>query len=309
MISSLIYSRKLVYRGIKMKFFNKASSKKQELEELKNKYSKEGNKSKIELKLSLKPADEVKTSKVVRDVYMEEIRSFNDIEDGDLNVSTSYVFAVDEGYEASVYLRNATKFNINLDNPCLIVVDENGKIILKKVFKGEDLGTLDPYSARPWKILFDKTYLPESVDLTKSKVNFWVQKPFADENETQVGFREIEGVESDRAVEIIDYNNRLPLLKENEVNFNLSSLEIVDGFLNFNLIIRNSTENTLVDPDTLKPLIENLPVAVYKDDVKVYTEVVRVPAIVGAYQSKFVSLSTGYKLDSLEGVTLKLNEI
>ncbi|MEF9953090.1 MAG: SLAP domain-containing protein [Clostridium sp.] len=291
-----------------MKFFNKTSTKKQEVEELKNKYIEE-NKGNIELKLSLKPSDEIKTSKVVRDVYMEEISLFSDIEEGDLNVSTSYVFAVDEGYEASVYLRNATKFNINLDNPCLIVVDENGKIVLKKVFKGEDLGTLEPYSARPWKILFDKTFIPESVDLTKSKVNFWVQKPFADASETSVGFREIENVDNDKAVEIIDYNNRLPLLKENEVNFNLSSLEIVDGFLDFNLIIRNSTENTLVDPDTLKPLIENLPVAVYKDDVKVYTEVVRVPAIVGAYQSKFVSLSTGYKLDSLEGVTLKLNEI
>ncbi|MEF9934771.1 MAG: SLAP domain-containing protein [Clostridium sp.] len=290
-------------------FFNKVNTKKQEVEELKNKYLGENKDEKIELKLSLKPSEEIKTSKVVRDVYMEEIRSFNDIEDGDLNISTSYVFSVDEGYEASVYLRNATKFEINLDNPCLIVVDENGKIILKKVFKGEDLGTLQPYSARPWKLLFDKTYLPESVDLTKAKVNFWVQKPFADESETSVGFREIEDVNDEKSIEIIDYNNRLPLLKENEVNFNLSSLELVDGFLSFNLIIRNSTESTLVDPDTLKPLVENLPVAIYKDDVKVYSEVVRVPAIVGAYQAKFVPLSTAYKTDSLEGITLKLNEI
>ncbi|MEG1415354.1 MAG: SLAP domain-containing protein [Clostridium sp.] len=290
-------------------FFNKVNTKKQEVEELKNKYLGENKDEKIELKLSLKPSEEIKTSKVVRDVYMEEIRSFNDIEDGDLNISTSYVFSVDEGYEASVYLRNATKFEINLDNPCLIVVDENGKIILKKVFKGEDLGTLQPYSARPWKLLFDKTYLPESVDLTKAKVNFWVQKPFADESETSVGFREIEDVNDEKSIEIIDYNNRLPLLKENEVNFNLSSLELVDGFLAFNLIIRNSTESTLVDPDTLKPLVENLPVAIYKDDVKVYSEVVRVPAIVGAYQAKFVPLSTAYKTDSLEGITLKLNEI
>ncbi|KMT22866.1 SLAP domain-containing protein [Clostridium cylindrosporum] len=294
-----------------MKFFSKSSSKKEQVKELKDKYLEEKASvaEKMELELSLRPNEEIKTSKVVRDVYKEEIEGLTEIKEGDLNISTSYVFAIDEGYEANVYIRNATKFNINLENPCLIVTNGEGKIVLQKIFDGSELGTIPPFSARPWKIYFDKTYLPSSVDLTKCKVNFKVQKPFADNGETSIGFKKLENLSDEKAVEVIDYNYRLPLLKENEVNFNMSSLEIVDGFLDFNLIIRNSTESTLVNPETLKPLVEELPVAVYKDDEKVYNEVLRVGAIVGPKQARYVHLSTAYKTETLDGLRIKLNEL
>lgn len=299
-----------------MKFFSKSNSKKAQVENIKNKYLEEKEKAKSNantqgkdnLELSLRPAEEVRTSKVVRDAYKEEMSGLKNLEEGDLNISTSYVFAIDEGYEANVYIRNATKFNVNLENPCLIVTNEEGKIVLQKVFNGEELGTVPPFSARPWKLEFDKTYLPSSVDLTKCKVNFKVHKPFADKGETSVGFRKLEEVSEDKVIDVIDYNYRLPLLKEDEVNFNMSSLEVVDGFLGFNIIIRNSSENTLVDKDTLKPLVEEVPVSVYKDDEKVYTEVVRLGAIVGPHQARYVSLTTAYKTDTLDGLRIKLNE-
>lgn len=293
-----------------MKFFSKSSSKKAQVENIKSKYLEEKAKAKgkMDLELSLRPHEEVKTSKVVRDVYKEEIGGLNQISEGDLNISTSYVFAIDEGYEANVYIRNATKFNINLENPCLIVTNEEGKIVLQQVFNGEELGTVPPFSARPWKLDFEETYLPESVDLTKCTVNFKVSKPFADKDETAVGFMKLEELSDDKAIDIIDYNYRLPLLKKDEVNFNMSSLEIVDGFLDFNLIIRNSTDSALVNPDTLRPLVEEIPVSVYKDDEKVYTEVIRIGAIVGAKQARYVHLSTAYKTDTLDGLRIKLNE-
>ncbi|MEG0370953.1 MAG: SLAP domain-containing protein [Clostridium sp.] len=294
-----------------MKFFSKASSKKSEVERFKNKYLEEKAKvkQKVDMNLSLRPHEEIKTSKVVRDVYKEEIEGLSEIEEGDLNISTSYVFETDEGYEANVFLRNATKISVNLENPCFIVIDENDKIILQKVFNGEELGNIPPFSARPWKIHFDKIYMPKTVDIAKCKVTFKFPKPFAEKGEVSVGFRKFEEVSEDKIIDIIDYNNRLPLLKENEVNFNLASFEICDGFLNFNIVIRNSTENTLVDPDTLKPLVEEMPVSVYKNDEKVYSEVVRVSAIVGPLQAKYVSLSTAYRTDSLDGIVIKLNEI
>lgn len=293
-----------------MKFFSKGSSKKAQVEELKQKYLEEKSKvaEKMDLELSLRPNEEIKTSKVVRDVYEEELDELSNLNEGDLNISTSYVFAIDEGYEANVYIRNATKFNINMENPCFIVTDENGKIILQKVFNGEELGTIPPFSARPWKIYFDKTYLPETVDLTKCKVNFKAQKPFAENGEVSVGFKKLDDVAVDKIIEVIDYNFCLPLLKENEVNFNMSSIEVENEFLSFNLIIRNSTDTTLVDPDTLKPLVEELPVAIYKDDEKVHTEVLRVTAIVGPKQARYIHLSTAYKTDTTDGVTIKLNE-
>lgn len=294
-----------------MKFFNSTNNKKKQIEDIKNKYKEKKAKENgdMELELSLRPNEEIKTSKVVRDVYKEEISEFDKLNEGDLNISTSYIFRSDDGYEASIYIRNATKFNINLDNPCLIVTDKNGKILLQKVFNGEELGTIPAFSVRPWKIYFDNTYVPEVINLKDYKVNFKAQKPFAEAGETAVGFKALEALTDDKAIEIIDYNYRLPLLKENEVNFNMASLEIVNGFLDFNLIIRNSTENTLVNPDTLKPLVEQLPVAVYKDDEKVFSEVLRVGAIVGAKQAKYVHLSTSYKADTIEGLRIKLNEL
>lgn len=294
-----------------MKFFSKTNNKKEQIEDIKNKYMEKKAKEKgdIELELSLRPNEEIKTSKVVRDVYKEEISEFAEINEGDLNVSTSYIFRAEDGYEASIYIRNATKFNINLENPCLIVTNEDGKILLQKIFNGEELGTIPAFSVRPWKIYFDNTYVPEAIDLKNYKVNFKAQKPFAENGEVSVGFKALDGLTDDKAIEVIDYNYRLPLLKENEVNFNMSSLEIVNGFLDFNLIIRNSTENTLVNPDTLKPLVEELPVAVYKDDEKVFSEVLRVGAIVGAKQAKYVHLSTSYKADNTEGLRIKLNEL
>lgn len=294
-----------------MKFFNKTNNKQKQIEDIKNKYKEKKAKEKedIELELSLRPNEEIKTSKVVRDVYKEEISEFAKINEGDLNVSTSYIFRAEDGYEASIYIRNATKFNINLENPCLIVTNEDGKILLQKIFNGEELGTIPAFSVRPWKIYFDNTYVPETITLKDYKVNFKAQKPFAENGETSVGFKTLEGLTDDKAIEAIDYNYRLPLLKENEVNFNMSSLEIVNGFLDFNLVIRNSTENTLVNPDTLKPLVEELPVAVYKDDEKVFSEVLRVGAIVGAKQAKYVHLSTSYKADTTEGLRIKLNEL
>lgn len=293
-----------------MKFFEKFSSKKANVEKLKNEYSKENNKEdeKIKLDLSLPPKDEIKTSKVVRDVYKEEMEEMAEINEGDLNITTSYVFKSHDSYEASIYVRNATKFNINLENPCFIVVDENGKIILQSIFNGEDLGTIPPFSARPWKVDFDNTYVPESVNLAKCKVNFKAVKPFAEKGEVSVGFKILEGLSDEKASSIIDYNFRLPLLKENEVNFNLESTEIKDGKLCFNVIIRNSTNSTLVNSETLKPIIESLPVSIYKDNKKVHSEAVKFTSIVGAKQARYVSFTTKYETSSTEGITVKLNE-
>ena len=293
-----------------MKFFEKFSSKKANVEKLKNQYSKEkaNEEEKIKLDLSLPPKEEIKTSKVVRDVYKEELEEMADINEGDLNITTSYVFKAHDSYEASIYIRNATKFNINLENPCFIVVDENGKIILQSIFNGEELGTIPPFSARPWKIDFDNTYVPESVNLAKCKVNFKAAKPFAEKGEVSVGFKILEGLDDKKASNIIDYNFRLPLLKENEVNFNLESTEIKKGKLGFNIVVRNSTDSTLVNSETLRPIIESLPVTVYKNNEKVHSEMLKFTSIVGAKQARYIGFTTAYETDSTEGITVKLNE-
>lgn len=292
-----------------MKFFNKANDKKKLEDTKKKSLTKKAKKSDgVELDLSLRPTEEVRTSKVVRDVYKEEISGLHGIDEGIINIDTSYVVRVDEGYEAMVFIRNATEFDMELNYPCLIVANNNSQILLQQIFDGKDLGKIPPHSARPWKILFDKTYLPESVDLKGLEVSFRKQRPFVEAGESAVGFKSIDGVDDEKAIDIIDYNYKLPILKDGEVNFSMYSLEIIDGFLNFNIIIRNSTKDTFVDPETLKPIVEKLPIGVYKNDKKVFGETLRMGAVVGPNQAKYVHMTTSYKTDSIEGISIKLND-
>lgn len=294
-----------------MKFFNKANDKKK-LEEIKRKAIKEQVKQKekdgVELDLSLKPNEDARTSKVVRDVYKEEIDGLHGIEEGIININTSYVVRVDEGYEALIYIRNATEFDMEINNPCLIVANDKNQILLQQIFDGGELGKIPPHSARPWKILFDKVYLPESIELKGLEVSFRTQRPFVNDGESSVGFKSIEGVDDNKAIDIIDYNNKLPILKAGEVNFSMYSLEIINGFLSFNMIIRNATDETFVDPETLKPIVNKMTIGVYKDNEKLFGETLRMSEVVGARQAKYVHMETSYKTNSIEGLSIKLND-
>lgn len=295
-----------------MKFFNKSKEKKKEKPKSKSPEAKvvemEKETGDVELDLSLRPTEEIKTSKIVKDVYKEEIDGFHGLEEGLINIDTSYVVRVDEGYEALVYIRNATEYDMEIHNPCLIVANDKQQILLQQVFDGKELGKIPEHSARPWKILFDKTYLPESVDLKGLSVAFNYHKPFAKDDQVCVGFNSLEGLSDEDALSVISYNYKLPLLKEGEVNFSMYYYEIVDGYLHFGMIIRNSTKETFIDPETLKPIVNELPIAVYIGEEKVWTETLRMGAVVGPKQARYVHMATNYKLDKIENLLVKLNE-
>lgn len=163
-----------------------------------------------------------------------------------------------EKVEVSVYLRNGLSKQINFDKVPLVIVNKNGDILAKQIMYMGDFGILPPFSARPYKVYFDKVNL--FVD-TISNDNFEIQfeEAVTAINTVKVELEDISvSMEHELKSSFTKFLDKLPLIKAGDVSIEVfKTLKGMDNTISIVLMIRNGCD------DIIK--LERLPIIV-KDE-------------------------------------------
>ncbi|MCX7951769.1 MAG: SLAP domain-containing protein [Clostridiales bacterium] len=114
----------------------------------------ENNKAKIDL--SLHPDIENRVSNITKEYYQKELQELEPIEVGQVNIHTSYVYDNGEEIEANVIIRNGLENKINFEYLPIIISDEEGNIYFRGALRGDEIGDIEPFKARPWKFFIKK---------------------------------------------------------------------------------------------------------------------------------------------------------
>lgn len=200
----------------------------------------------IEFKLSYIEKEKDNISKLMEDIYYEELSTLEPINENDVNISSLYIYDLGDKLEAKVIIRNGMSKNLSLDKAPLIIKDNEGTIILEEIVELNDLGIIPPYHARPYSILFNKRNLKKEVN------NFENCKAIFNNNVTAINTKKIESLVIDESIPMInshqikEYVHKLPPIKVGDVKITGHKLFLDDnGKKNFIVIIINSNDSTV----------------------------------------------------------------
>lgn len=210
----------------------------------------------VETKLSLNEKQEAVASDIRKQFMEDEIKELPSIKEGDVNISTAYVYDEGDKLEVGVYIRNGLTRPINFEKVPLVLVNSKSEIVVEDIFELEELGIIPPHSVRPWTIKFDKKKLKiknfDCRDLTiqfkknmKAVEYVKVEAEDLPKNLTPLGKRAIK-----------EYINNLPKLEKGQ--FSLSSFfvrEEKDGELGVAVIFRNASGKEIT--------VDKLPIKIY----------------------------------------------
>lgn len=209
----------------------------------------------VDTKLSIHPEIEDRLSNFQKECLTDEISALPPIKEGDVNVSTDYIFDMGDSYEASIFIRNGLVKDINLENVPFMIVDSEGKVLASKIFDLREVGDIPAGTVRPWKIYFSKNEVSlEAQDLRELKIVF----------DTRIKAEATVKVEYENLPEQVSVKNKekytkflesLPLLRKGQVSISTYDVyKMREGGIAVTIVIRNGSNKTIN--------VEKLPVTI-----------------------------------------------
>ena len=212
-------------------------------------------KSAADIELHLNEYDTGVMSDFQKDFLREELAELPNLEDGQVSITGIYTFGMGEKLEFSVYLRNGLSKQINFDKVPLVIINNNGDVLAKQVIDMGDFGILPPFSARPYKVYFDKAnLLVDTISNDDFKIQF--EKSISAINTVKV---ELEGIPEDMDYHLkssfTKFLDKLPLIKAGDVNIEVfKTLKCMDNSISIVFMIRNGCDKVIK--------LERLPIVV-----------------------------------------------
>ncbi|MCB2289506.1 SLAP domain-containing protein [Clostridium sp. CS001] len=199
-----------------------------------------------DIKLHLNEYDKGVMSDFQKEFLEEELAELPTIENGQVSISGTYIFHMVDKIEVSVYLRNGLSTQINFDKVPLVIVNKNGDVLAKQIMDMGDFGILPPFSARPYKVYFDKANL--LVD-TISNDDFQIQfeSSISAINTVKVELEDIpENMDYDLKSSFTNFLAKLPLIKAGDVNIEVfKTLRGMDNSISIVFMIRNGCDKVI----------------------------------------------------------------
>lgn len=204
------------------------------------------NKKEAEIQLSIHPEMVDSLSNFQMETIKEEIEALPPINEGDVNISTDYVFDMGDKYEVSIFIRNGLKRSVNFERLPLMLMNEKNENLCNKVFNLRMVGDIPPMSVRPWKIYFlkEEVNLGE-MDLSNLKVVF--DSSIKAESTVKVQLEDLpEQIQGSNKTKLEDFMKKLPLLRSGEIS--ISTYDVffdVENGLSVVLVIRNGSSKSI----------------------------------------------------------------
>ncbi|MCB2339565.1 SLAP domain-containing protein [Clostridium estertheticum] len=111
---------------------------------------------KAKLKLYLNDEHEASHAISKQEFYRDEIKLLPDMNEGDININTTYVFDLGDKVEVGVYFRNGLSEAINFDKVSLKILNFKNEVVANQIFELREVGDIPAYSVVPWKLYFNK---------------------------------------------------------------------------------------------------------------------------------------------------------
>ena len=199
-----------------------------------------------DIELHLNDYDKGVMSDFQKEFLKEELSQLPAIEDGQVSINGIYTFDIGDKIEVSVYLRNGLSQHINFERVPLVILKKNGDVIAKQVVDMSDFGILPPFSARPYKVYFDKANL--LVD-TISNDDFIIQfeKSISAVNTVKVELEDIpESMDYELKNSLIKFLEDLPLIRGGDVNLEVyKTLRCMDNSISIVFMILNGSDEVI----------------------------------------------------------------
>ena len=212
----------------------------------------------ININLHLNEYDKAAMSDFQKEFLSEELARLPALEDGQVSINGIYAFDMGDKIEVSAYLRNGLSKQINFDKVPLVIINKNGDVLAKQTMDMKDFGLLPPFSARPYKIYFDKVNVfVDTIPMDDWKIQF--EKSISAINTVQVELEGMpENMDPDSKNNITKFLNKLPLLKSGDVNIEIYETEkCMDNSISIVVLISNGCDK-IINLEKLPILVEDL---------------------------------------------------
>lgn len=209
----------------------------------------------VNTEISIHPEIEDRMSKFQKECLIEEIQSLPPIKEGDVNISTDFMFDIGDKYEVSIFIRNGLQKKINFENVPFLIIDKDNEVLGNKTFNLKEVGDIPPCSVRPWKIYFSKEEINlDGKDLKELKVVF--DNNIKAEKTVKVEFQDFpEEMAKPFRDKYEKFLEELPLLRVGQVTITTYNVILNEnGELSVVIIIRNGSDKQIK--------LERLPITV-----------------------------------------------
>ncbi|CDF57256.1 SLAP domain-containing protein [Thermobrachium celere] len=180
---------------------------------------------KAKIDISLHPEVENRVSNVTKEYYKKELESLDPINEGEVNIHTSYIYLNGDEVEASVIIRNGLQNTINFDKLPIMITDEDNNIYFRGTFEATDIGDIPPLSARPWKfyIKLEDMFIKD-INEKKLMVKFDTERLQAQVNDpNRIDLILPSDINKDERDAIVEFIQKMPPLEEKTVDLDVFS--------------------------------------------------------------------------------------
>lgn len=212
----------------------------------------------INIKLHLNEYDKAVMSDFQKELLNNELAQFPPLENGQVSINGIYTFDMGDKIEVGVYLRNGLSKQINFDSVPLVITNKNGEVLAKQLMDMKDFGLLPPFSARPYKVYFNKVNVfVDTIVMDDWKIQF--EKSISAINTVQVELEDMpENMDSDSKNNITKFLNKLPLIKGGDFDIQVFETEkCMDNSISIVVLIRNGCDK-IINLEKLPIMVEDL---------------------------------------------------
>ncbi|WP_373899187.1 SLAP domain-containing protein [Haloimpatiens sp. FM7315] len=221
----------------------------------------ENERKEVETKLSFNPKEEATVSDIQKEFIMDEIKELTPIKEGDVNISSAYIFEEEDKLEVSIYIRNGLSKSINFERVPLLLINSKGEEIASDIFDLQEVGEIPPFSVRPFKIYFSRDKIEaENFDVKDLKIVF--DKGIEAKKYVDVSLEDLpKDFDENTIFALQNYVNNLPKIEQEQVSISTFFVRNnEDESISVTLIIRNGSKNKLT--------IDKIPLKVYDGEDK-----------------------------------------
>ncbi|MBZ9625143.1 SLAP domain-containing protein [Clostridium sp. FP2] len=194
----------------------------------------------VNINLHLNEYDKGVMSDFQKDFLSEELAGMPPLEDGQVSINGVYTFDMGDKIEVSVYLRNGLANQINFHKVPLVIINQKGEVLAKQIMDMHDFGILPPFSARPYKVYFDKiNVFVDTIPMDDWKIQF--EKSISAIKTVKVELDEMpKNMDRDLKNSFIKFLNKLPLIRSGDVNIEVfKTLRCMDNSISVVFLILN----------------------------------------------------------------------
>ncbi|MGK0468495.1 SLAP domain-containing protein [Clostridium sp.] len=212
-------------------------------------------KAKLQLYLNDEHEDSHATSK--KEFYQDELELLPEMNEGDININTTYVFDLGDKMEVGVYFRNGLSKAINFDKVPLKILNSKDEVVANQIFELREIGDIPAFSAVPYKLYYNKENVFTDIIAMQDGWHIVFDTNIKAYNSIKIEFENVPN--EPEFNKLHKYLDKLPPMSSGNISISLYEIQKSNnGELAIALIIRNAAAK--------KIKVEKIPITIKNNE-------------------------------------------